>query len=102
MSRTAAQLIQAEIARDSEKPCGKFGFNSIAMSGLINLDENDLRQILSFSGVREGPVNHVENRLPVLLNQYLKSALIALRHALHQGCIRIGLDGHRFQSSRPR
>jgi len=95
MARAAADFVEAQIARDGEKPGGKFGGALVAGAGFIDLQKSVLRDILGFGLVAEGAENKIEERLPVFFDQGRERGAVAAFHTQHQHGIGIRLVGHR-------
>src|SRR6266705_3806152 len=56
MARAAADFVQAQIARDGEKPGGKFRRAFVTGAGFVNLEKNILREILGLGLVAQRAV----------------------------------------------
>ena len=94
MARAPADFVQAQIARDGEKPGGKFGGAPVAGAGFPDLEKRILRHVLGLGLVAERAKNEVEQRLLVFPGQSRKRRAVAAFHTQHQHGIRIGLVGH--------
>ena len=98
MTRAAAELVQAEIARDGKQPGGKFRGLFVPAAGFIHLQKNILRQVLSLGLVAQRAVNEIHHRLLVFFHQPGERGPVAAFDAQHQDGIGIGLNRHRGQS----
>src|SRR5712671_3502128 len=94
VARTAADFIEAEVARDGEQPGGEFGGDSVAVGRFINLKEYVLREVFGLRGIPECAVNDIRDRLLVLVYQFFKSLPVASFDAKHQTGVGIGVGRH--------
>ena len=77
VSAATAQFVKAEVPSDGVEPGGESRGNPVAVGGLVNLDEDDLGEVLSFLQIAEHAIDEVHDGLFVFLDQRFKSGGIA-------------------------
>src|SRR5688572_23046134 len=62
MSRTPAQFVQGQIARNGKQPCGKLRGHLVAVRGFVDLHKDVLGNVLRFGQVTDSARDEVDDR----------------------------------------